>query len=422
MTATGSLAPLRYRPFRNLVTGRVLTALGNGVAPIALAFAVLDLTGSVADVGLVVGARSLANVVFMLFGGVLADRLPRHLVLVGSSLLAAGTQGAVAALVLTGTATIPLLMSLGAVNGVVAAFAFPATAALVPQTVPETVRRAANAVNRLASNAAMIIGAALGGVLVAAVGPGWGLAADALTFLLSGLAFARVRVPELRQRGTAGPGVLTELREGWREFAGRTWVWVVVLAFMLINAALAGAHQVLGPAVADATIGRSGWGLVLATETTGMVVGGLIALRLRVRRLLLLGVVCCFAEVPLVVALALTADLAGTLRLPVLVLSALVAGMAIEQFGVAWDTSLQDQIPADRLARVYSYDMLGSILAMPVGQVVAGPVALAVGTRSTLLGAAGIVLLATLGMLASRDVRRMEHRPASAAEPAPAAR
>lgn len=422
MTATGSLAPLRYRPFRNLVTGRVLTALGNGVAPIALAFAVLDLTGSVADVGLVVGARSLANVVFMLFGGVLADRLPRHLVLVGSSLLAAGTQGAVAALVLTGTATIPLLMSLGAVNGVVAAFAFPATAALVPQTVPETVRRAANAVNRLASNAAMIIGAALGGVLVAAVGPGWGLAADALTFLLSGLAFARVRVPELRQRGTAGPGVLTDLREGWREFAGRTWVWVVVLAFMLINAALAGAHQVLGPAVADATIGRSGWGLVLATETTGMVVGGLIALRLRVRRLLLLGVVCCFAEVPLVVALALTADLAGTLRLPVLVLSALVAGMAIEQFGVAWDTSLQDQIPADRLARVYSYDMLGSILAMPVGQVVAGPVALAVGTRSTLLGAAGIVLLATLGMLASRDVRRMEHRPASAAEPAPAAR
>ncbi|WP_420117923.1 MFS transporter [Micromonospora sp.] len=395
------LAPLRYAAFRRLVAGRLVNMVGNAVAPVALAFAVLDLTGSVRDLGLVVGARSLMNVLFVLFGGVLADRVPRRLVLVGSNLLGASTQAAVAALVLTGTATIPLLLALGAANGVVSALAQPASAAATPQTVPAELIQPANAIIRLGMNAGMIGGTALGGLLVAAVGPGWGLAVDAVTFAVAAVAFAGVRVPAARG-GAVRTGVVADLREGWTEFAARTWVWVVVLGFMVLNAALAGGVSVLGPAVADATIGRSAWGLVLAAQTVGMVVGGVVALRLRVRRLLLLGVVCMVAESLLLLALALTPTLVALLA------AALVVGIAVEQFSVAWETSIAQHVPADRLARVYSYDMLGSFVAIPLGQVAVGPAAAVVGTRDTLLILAALVVLSVLGMVSSRAVRRLE--------------
>ncbi|WKU06795.1 MFS transporter [Micromonospora sp. HUAS LYJ1] len=395
------LAPLRYAAFRRLAAGRLVNMVGNAVAPVALAFAVLDLTGSVRDLGLVVGARSLMNVLFVLFGGVLADRVPRRLVLVGSNLLGALTQAVVAALVLTGTATIPLLLALGAANGVVSALAQPASAAATPQTVPAELIQPANAVIRLGMNAGMIGGTALGGLLVAAVGPGWGLAVDAFTFAVAAVAFAGVRVPAARA-GDVRTGIVADLREGWTEFASRTWVWVVVLGFMVLNAALAGGVSVLGPAVADATIGRSAWGLVLAAQTVGMVVGGIVALRLRVRRLLLLGVVCMVAESLLLLGLALTPTLVALLA------AAVAVGIAVEQFAVAWETSIAQHIPADRLARVYSYDMLGSFVAIPLGQVAVGPVAAVIGTRDTLLILAALVVLSVLGMVTSRAVRRLE--------------
>lgn len=406
-TGAGSLAPLQYTPFRWLVAGRTVTVLGNAVAPIALAFAVLDLTGSVRDLGLVVGAQSTVRVLFLLVGGVVADRFPRHLVMVGSGALAAATQGVVAALVLTGTATIPLLMVLAGLSGVFFAFAFPASAALVPQTVPEPIRQQANAINRLGHTAAMTSGAAAGGALVAVVGPGWGLAVDAATFALGALCFAFVRVPDVRDRSASRQSTLAELREGWTEFASRTWLWVVVLGFMLFNAVHAGALAVLGPAVADETIGRGAWGLVLAAQTAGMAVGAVIAMRIRVRRLLLFGVVCIAGEALLIGSLALAPVTV------VLVVAALLAGVAVEQFGVAWETTMQEYVPADKLARVYSYDAVGSFVAIPVGQVAAGPAAVAIGPEGALLAGAGLMGLAVAGMVSSRDVRRLEHRTAT---------
>ncbi|MPZ27875.1 MAG: MFS transporter [Micromonosporaceae bacterium] len=403
--AGSSLAPLRYAPFRLLVAGRTVTMLGNAVAPIALAFAVLDLTGSVRDLGLVVGARSLANVLFLLAGGVIADRFPRHLVMVAASGSAAVTQAVVATAVLTGTATIPLLAGLAAVNGMVSAFAFPASSALLPQTVPAQIRQQANAISRLGFNAGTIAGAAAGGVLVALVGPGWGLAVDAATFAIAAACFGLVQVPDVRDRTAGRQHVLADLREGWTAFAGRTWLWVVVVGFLFFNAAYAAVLGVLGPAVADQTIGRGAWGLVLAAQTTGMVVGAVVALRLRVRRLLLFGVVGIGTATLLPVALALAPQVA------VLLAAAFLGGLGIEQFGVAWETSMQEHIPADRLARVYSYDALGSFVAIPAGQVSAGPTALAIGTDPTLLAGAGILALAVVGMLASREVRGLAHHP-----------
>jgi MFS family permease len=409
---TGTFAPLRYPAFRYLAAGRVVTMAGNAVAPIALAFAVLDLTGSVRDLGLVVGARSLFNVLFILFGGVVADRLPRHAVMVVSSVLAAASQAAVAAVVLTDSASVGLLMALSAVNGTVSAFAFPAASALLAQTVPDEIRKQANAINRLGINTAMISGSALGGLLVAAVGPGWGLAVDAATFAVAAALFALVRVPPYRHVGAARSSTARELREGWTEFAARTWVWVVVLGFCFLNMALSAAVNVLGPVVADETFGRRAWGFILAVETAGMVVGAVVAMRIRVRRLLFVGVACCIGEAVLIAALGLTPYV--VVLLPV----AFAAGLALEQFGIAWETSIQEHIPADKLARVYSYDALGSFIAIPAGQVAVGPLAEAIGVVPALLVLSSISALAVIGMLASRDVRTLEHRPAAPTEPA----
>jgi MFS family permease len=402
---------LRHSAFRWLISGRSTSYLGNAVAPIALAFAVLDLTGSVSDLGWVVGARSITNVALLLFGGVVADRLPRALVLTASCGAAALTQGAVAALVLTGAATIPWLVVLSAVNGAVSAMAFPAAAALTPQTVPGRLVRPANALLRLSTNTALVGGAAVGGVLVAAVGPGWGIAVDAAMFALSGILFSRIHVVDVHTATSEHePGTWQQLREGWGEFTQRRWVWVVVLQFMIVNASLTGGVAVLGPAVADNTFGRRAWGLVLAVQTVGMVVGGLIALRWQPRHALRYGVaLTALTAVPLLV-------LAHAPSALVLAVTMLADGIAIEQFGVAWDVSLQQNVPADRLARVYSYDAVGSFVAIPVGEMLVGPIAGQVGVEATLTGAGVLVVVATVAALASGSVRGLQRTDAATPE------
>ncbi|MEU3465658.1 MFS transporter [Streptomyces sp. NPDC006733] len=396
---TESCSLLHHRPFRLLFLGRTTIMLGNAVAPIALAFAVLDLTGSVALLGLVVGVRSLTNVVFILFGGVLADRMPRRTILVVSSYCSALTQLAVAALAMTRTESLPLLLVLSAANGTASAFAFPAASALTPQTVPPQRIRSAVVLIRLGSNTAMMAGASAGGLLVAVTSPGFGLAVDATTFALAGCCFSRIRQSAPAGTGGAEPAVLTELRQGWREFTARTWVWVVVAGFCFVNAAFVAGSQILGPVIADHTIGRRAWGLVLACQTAGMLFGALVSLVLRIRRQLLLGVggVAATALFPLALALHPTT--------PILCGTAFSAGVVLEQFTVTWETSLQQHIHPARLARVYSYDALGSYAAIPLAQIAVGPLAQAAGPRATLLAAAATLLTATVLMVASRSVR-----------------
>jgi MFS family permease len=405
MGSMSTLAPLRYRSFRLLISARAVNALGSSFAPIALAFAVLDLTGSAGDLGLVVAARTLPNVVFLLFGGVLADRLPKHRLMVLSCVAAAVTQAAVAALVLTDSATVPLLIGFALVNGTVSALSLPASAAILPLTVPADIRQQANALSRLSLNGAAIIGAPTGGIVVAGIGPGWGILVDAVSFAIAALLFALLRPPAAPATADVErPHIFADLRTGWSEFRSRTWLWAVVAGFCVLNACSFGGLSVLGPVVADDTIGRRAWGLVLAAETAGLIVGGLIAIRLRLRRLLFVGVASCFFMAGPVLVLGLYP------RVGALLAAAFVAGLMVEQFGVAWETTMQEHIPGEKLARVYSYDMVGSFLAIPVGQVVVGPVASGVGLKPTLIGTAVLMILAVLGMLSSRDVRTLPHK------------
>ncbi|TDQ53706.1 MFS transporter [Actinorugispora endophytica] len=405
MTVPGARlsAPLRFPAFRALAGGRLLLHLGNSVATVALAFAVLDLTGSVARLGLVVGARSLATVALLLLGGALSDRLPRPLMLQGSCLASASSQAAIAALVLLDAATLPLLVTLSMLNGAATAVGFPAAAAITPQTVPEAVLRPANVLVRTSSQLGMTIGMSLGGAVSGFVGPGPALAVNAALFALAALCFAAVRVPAPPSEGERS-GILRDLLDGWTEFVARPWVWIVVLQFMVVNACVSGATVVLGPAIADATFGRGGWGLAMACSTAGALAGGFLAARWQPRRALFLGVALMLLEsLPMLV-------LAEAPFIPLLVPVMFLVGVATEQFGVAWEVSLQQNIPAHRLARVYSYDALGSLVALPVGEIAVGPVAEAVGLERTMLGLAVLLCLATLGALGSRSVRSLTRR------------
>lgn len=397
--AGGTVRPFTQHSFRMLFAGRFVSFLGNAMAPIALAFAVLDLTGNVRDLGIVLACRSIPQVLLLLFGGVFADRLPRHLVIVASNLISGGTQAVVAVLLLTGSAQVWQLAALEVVNGAASAFLFPAAAGLTPQTVPADLLQQANSLLRLGLNAALVLGAAAGGVLVAAAGPGWALAVDAATFFVGAAFLARIRLP----RGERLPGgnVLSELRSGWQEFRSREWLWVIVCAFAFINMAWTASFAVLGPAIADDTVGRAAWGLVVASFTAGLIAGGLLSLRIRPQRTLLVGILATLLLAPFLVVLALRPATGP------LIAGGFVCGIGFELFGVYWDLSLQQHIPPDKLGRVASYDSLGSFVFIPAGQLLAGPLALAVGSRRAVGVSAGVLLVATLASLSSASVRRL---------------
>jgi MFS family permease len=394
--------PLRERDFRLLFIGQTTSRLGSAMAPVALAFAVLNtLHGSATDIGIVLAVRQVAVVLLLLFGGVWSDRLPRHHVMVASNVLSGASQAIVAALLLTGNAQLWELAVLAAVNGGSSAFFFPASTGIIPQTVPVTMLQQANATLRLAINSTNITGAALGGIVVAATSPGIAIAFDAVSYGLAAIAIGLMRLPaSLRMEGSS---VLHELREGWRDFWSRPWLWSIVLQFGLVNAAVSGTEAVLGPTVAKEHLGgAAGWGIVLAAQSIGLVSCGVLMLRWRPRRILRVATYGAFSLALIMIALAIPASL------PVVVAAAFLTGFGIEIFGVLWDTAVMQEIPQEKLSRISSYDALGSWVLMPLGFIVAGPLAAAIGTRATFLAAALLSVGATALVLLSRDVRTLE--------------
>lgn len=391
-----------YAPFRNLFFARLLTVLGNGIAPIALAFAVLDIGGSATDLGLVVAARSIFNVAFLLIGGVLADRYSRSMVLLSSSTLAAVSQGVVAWLVLDGTATIMGLAVLGTINGAAAGIALPASSAMVPQTVPAYNLRAANAFIQVGVYAGTVIGASLGGILTSAIGPGWGLAVDALGFAASAPLYFFIRTnPALAL--SSNTNILQDLRDGWKEFIARAWVWAIVAQFTIINAAFSGVVMILGPIIADDSFGRASWGMIVAAESVGLIIGSFIALRWRLRRDLFIGVILVsFCAIPIILLSMVSSTL-------ILMTGFFIAGIGFGQFGVVWANALQTHIPPNKLARVYAYDAMGSFVAIPVGELAAGPLSMHYGSSAILLASAVAVVIATIATSFTPAIRQLDN-------------
>ena len=400
-----ALSPLAEREFRLLFVARLTSFLGTAIAPVALAFAVIDdLDGSATQLGLVLMAGFVPQVIFTLVGGVIADRLPRHLVLVASDVISGVAQIAAAVLLLAGAAELWHLVIVQVVRGCASSVFYPASTGLVPQTVPGRLLQQANALLRMSMNLSFVAGAALGGVLVAIAGSGWALAFDGATYLAGAAVLLAMRIAGTVRVPSTFVG---ELREGWTEFRSRQWLWVIVIAALVGNMASAGGRQVLGPIVADRALGgAAAWGTILAFQSLGLIVGGILALRLRPRRPLLVGVIGLFLWGVTIPGLAL--------ELPVAVIAALglVGGAGVELFGVYWDTALQQHVPQHALSRVSSYDALGSIVAIPVGLAIVGPIADALGVANTLWLSFALMTAAVAGALLSRDVRTLERRDA----------
>lgn len=397
------LGPLEEREFRLLFSGQAVSVLGDGVAPLAIAFAVLEVTGSAVDLGLVLAAQTIPFLLFLLVGGVWADRLARQRVMLVSDLVRAAAQGTLAMLLLFGHPGLWEFVVLEAVYGTAEAFFRPAAVGFLPEVISPRRLQQANAFFGMSTSVSRVLGPALAALLVATLGSGSAIGFDALTFLVSASFLLRLRAAGRPRAETARRPFVRELAEGWGELRSHTWLWAIILESTLFLFLSIAPFQVLGPTLARNSLGgASAWGLITAGLGLGTIIGSSLALRFRPKRPMFVAMALHPLVVPVFVLLALEAPV------PAIATGALVGGIELGLFGALWETTLQQHVPADKLSRVSSYDWLGSVALMPLGQILAGPVSNAIGIRTTLMGSGLAVLVLTGAMLAIPDVRRVQ--------------
>jgi MFS family permease len=394
---------LRERPFRLLFLGQAVSLLGDGMVGVALAFAVLDLTGSATDLGIVLASRTVPLVAFVLVGGVWADRLPRRALMVTTDLIRLAAHGLMAALLIAGQAEVWMIAVLAGIAGAASAFFNPAITGIMPAVVSTERLQQANALRGLTEAAGRIAGPALAGVLVAGVGPGWALAVDAATFAVSAAFVALIPMPA--HVPAAARSFVADLRDGWDDFRSRTWLWTTVASTTFGNMLFA-AYFVLGPLVADRELGGAGdWALIVSAFGVGLLVGGIVLLRIDPRRPVL---VATFAVALYTLPLAFLA-----VPTPAIVTAgaALLAGAGLAVANNLWETTQQRHVPPELLSRVTSYDWFGSLAAVPIGMLIWGPVADQIGVSTALWIAFLAQLSSILVLLAVREIRELPAYP-----------
>jgi predicted MFS family arabinose efflux permease len=386
--------------FRLLVSARTISFFGTNLAPIAVAFAVLDLTGSATDVGIAFACWTLAQISTLLVGGVVADRLPRKLVMLSSDSANFFIRAAMGILLVSGHSRVWELFVLQALGGVATAFYSPASTGLVPETVRPAVLQQANALMSIARYVAFPLGAAAGGAIVATIGSGYALLVDGGTYATSALLLSQIRL-QGRARTAAAPNFVRELREGWQAFTEHTWVWLLtgwISLYFLITYA---PFFVLGPYIAKNSLGgATAWAIVVTGEAIGSLAGGIVGLRVRPRR--------AMASIGALFAVTALQCVLLAAHAPALAIgaAAVLAGFAFSFGTVIWDTALQQAIPADKLARVSAYNWMGAVAFLPAGYAIAGPVADVIGMSTSLwIGAAWIVATTAI-VISVPDVRR----------------
>ncbi|OKI16182.1 hypothetical protein A6A25_12900 [Saccharothrix sp. CB00851] len=388
------------RNFRRFFLGYATSVVGSSMAPVAMTFAVLDTGASAGDLGLVLASGVVSTLVFLVAGGVLADRVPRRLVMVGADLGCAAAQLVFAALVLTGTAQLWSMMLLAAVRGGAAAFYQPALAAMPAELVPEDRLQRANSVLGLAKSIPDVAGPAVAGVLVALGGSGVVLVVDGASYLLSAVFLAGVRVPP--RTGVPRTRLLADLRAGWAEIRTRRWLWAGVLQLGLWNLVVISPYLVLAPVVARNDLGGAwAWGSIAAAQGAGAVLAGVVLLRLHVRRTLVVIAVVHLAWVGVLVLLAARAPL------PLIMVAAFAVGFSLSTFNALWRTTEQTLVPRGALSRVAAYELLGAYALGPIGLALAGPVSEAVGIGTVLVVAAGWQVLSSALILLLPEVRSL---------------
>jgi MFS family permease len=399
----GRFDALKERPFRLLFLGQAVSLLGDGMVGVALAFAVLEETGSASDLGIVLASRTIPLVAFLLVGGVWADRLPRRALMVTTDLIRLAAHGSMAALLIAGEPAVWMLAALAAVAGAASAFFNPAITGIMPAVVSSERLLQANALRGLSEAVGRIAGPALAGVLVVGVGPGWALAADAATFAVSAAFLAAIPMPA--HVPVESHSFLADLRDGWDDFRSRTWLWTTVASTTLGNMLFA-AYFVLGPLVADRELGGAGaWALIVSAFGIGLLVGGVVLLQMDPQRPALVATLAvALYTLPL-------AFLAIPAPAPVTAAGALVAGAGLAVANNLWETTQQRHVPEELLSRVTSYDWFGSLAAVPVGMLLWGPIADQIGVSTALWIAFTLQLSSILVLLAVREIRELPAHP-----------
>ncbi len=398
MAAPRWFTPLKERNFRLFFIGQAASQIGSGMAPVAIVFAVLA-HGDASDVGYVLAAQTIPLVVFLLVGGVVGDRMSRRTLMLRADALRTVAECALGIWVLVGRPPLWGFMVLAALMGIGQAFFSPALTGIVPQMLSEESLQQGNALNGISGSSGGIIGPAIAGVIVAVSSPGWAILIDGVTYFISVISLLLIHIDW--QAVEHSEPFYALLREGWREFWSRTWLWAIVVAFSFVNA-LFGSFLVLGPVVAKQSLGGApAWGTILAAEGIGAVIGGVVMLRIHPRRPLL---VASLSALLFPVPLFLVADRAPTVAIA---LVALLAGAFVTVFGIQWHTTLQREIPSEVLSRVSAYDWFGSLALMPIWMAVVGPIAARIGISTTLV-VSGVVMMALLAsMLLVPSVRQL---------------
>ena len=391
------MEPLRDRNFRLLFSGRAISYIGTYLAPIAVAFAVLDLGGSATAVGLSFAAWTVAQVATLAFGGVIGDRFPRRIVMISSDVASTAVRTAMGVLLVTGHAQVWELIALQGLGGAAVAFYNPAFYGLVPEVVRKEQLQEANSLLGIARYAAFPLGAAAGGTIVATVGSGTALLFDAGTYAASALLLSLMRVESVAR---ARKSFVHELREGWSAFVEHTWVWVLCLWIALYFLITYAPFFVLGPYIAKHSLnGASSWGMVVTGEGIGALLGALAGLRFRPSRPLVATALIFLPTAVQSVLLAFHAPVAA------LAPAALLAGFGFSCGSIVWDTSLQRMIPPEKLARVAAYGWMSAMVFLPAGYALAGPIASVVGMRGYLLFGAGWLIVSTFFVVQLKSVR-----------------
>lgn len=391
--------------YRYLFLARFVSNIGNGMTPIALAFGVLSLPGADAtDLSYVTTSQMVPIVVFLLFGGVVADRIGRARLVGGTDVLGSIVVAANAILFLTGQATILVLCINGALFGVLNALWYPAFSGLMPEVVPSDQLQAGNSVMGFASNVGFTIGASSAGVIVSTIGSGWAILVDASSFLVAGLLVWQLRTPRTdtpvesvsHERET----MWHQMREGWYEFRSRTWLVVVVATFALANMCFEGFLGVLAPLqMKEEFSGARDMGWMMFAWGAGSIAGVIVSMRIRAEHPLRIAM----AAAPFIGVWMLVTAIAAPL--PIVMFVAFLTGISLDIFYVMWMTTFQRHVPEESLSRVGSFDAFGSTVFAPIGLFLAGPTATWIGTEPTLFVAGSVAIVACLGALGSKSVR-----------------
>jgi len=398
-TTPSKLGALAERPFRLLWIARTTSSFGDALMPVTLAFSVLSVGGSATDIGIVLATSTVVRVSLLLFGGTLADRVSRRLLIVGSDVFLLAVQSCVGVLLLVQRPSVALLTVAAACYGAAAAMAKPAFTGLVPQTISAPRLHQANALMDVSRSTSEILGPLVAGVAVATTSVGWVYLADAATFLASAIAVALLKLPPSQPR--ARVSFFADLVVGWREMVSRPWYWIALCCHALWNLGFC-AFLVLGPVItAGHTGGATAWGMISTSMAVGSLVGGALALRWRPQRPLV------HAHLGLALTAFSLATLVGPAPLWLGLSAAGVSAAGVAFVNTIWVTAVQRLVPDEVLSRVSSYNFLVSFTVAPLGYAAVGPLADWTSTTTVLVMAIGCVCVAVLAVLTVPRIRSL---------------